>query len=398
MRTLILAIHSGHPNDVESAKITRRSFGELGYELIEVSLASADASAVLGRLLAERANEIFFFLSDNYYASSIRGPQGQLLHQLTGIPLVIHMHDHPLYFMQRQERALDGTIVFAPDAHAGEFIRRHYGVDCEAITNIGSLPHFEDGERAPSFEDFSGRRNELLCPMNLCVDRVNIDGWWAQIKALPAARREAATRTAEAILTDCVTPLHVAAEPMLARLPESERAAAITDQLLVLNFVKLWRRERMVRALAELPILISSEYVPAELEFRYPKKVTMLSMRDTIPLYRRYRFVVNSNPLLHALHDRVTSALFCNAVALTDRNETLTRLFSDEREVLYFDYDGSSIVNKIAPYLDDARRAFALTQAAYDLRARSSFYIDSYRDLVAAVARRWTGASVEIPA
>ncbi len=388
-RDRILFIHGGTVTDVESAKTARRTFGELGYVLDEISLDGDDPGAIWSEYMNQYNEQLAFFLGSNAWTFVFR--QGSaLLHTFTGIPLVLMLHDHPIYFRDKITNDADGMIVFCIDEPSADFVRKYYPASIAAtIVNHGSIPdNAVDDE--PAFEDFQRRHNALLCPMNLIIHGMNIDAVWAKIQALPEPRRARARRLADAVLYDFETPLHVVSERMTAAGDRAgDPAAELNDLHLVLNFVKLWRRNRLVRSLIELPMLIGSEYVPADLQFSYPGKFKALDWQETLPLYRAYRFVLNLNPLLTgALHDRVTNGLFSNAVVVTDPNAFVRRYFEDEVDMLFVDL-GPSMVEKVARYLDDPEAAFALTRNAARKRRQYDFWVSSYRELVTEVEARW---------
>jgi hypothetical protein len=389
-RKLIIQIHTGHPNDYESVAYARRSWAEFDYVVEDLSVSDPQIGPKLEALLAQRSSEIFCFMSSNYYATKIRG-NGQLLHTFTGIPLVILMHDHPVYFLNDQIPELDGSFVFPPGEDCVDFITKHYSPGVSPISRFGAPSAFDAG--VPTFEQFESRRNVLLCPINLAFGQMTLDGYWNQIKSLPEPRRGAAIRLAEAAVTDCTVPLHIIAEGLPQLSDPVDAKAALKDQAIVLTFIKLWRRNKLVRALIDLPVLFSSEYVPSDLEFRYPGKFTLLSRAQTIPLYREYRFTLNANPLLtYVLHERILEPLFANSACITDRNVVLERFFSDERDILYFDYNDSRSVEKIARYFDDAEAAYGLTVNARNVRLASDnlHLLDPYRNLIVALEQRWS--------
>jgi hypothetical protein len=388
-RTLIVLIHCGHPNDYEVAKPKRRSLAEFGFSMVDLSINDPGVVGKLNALLTERRSEIFCFLSDNYYGAGIRAGE-QLLHRLTGIPIVFFLHDHPLYFLGHQSPALEGGIVFAPGPDLLDFVAKYYPADTLGVVNSAfSLPPYALGE--PRYEEFVSRKNMLLCPMNLAVGGLTLDGLWRQLKELPSVRRDFALRLTETALTDCLTPLHVHAEALARAAGPGRNELVLSDQLLVLNFIKAWRRNAMVRELIDLPILVSSEYVPADLELKYPQKFTLFTMEQTTPLYPQYRFVLNSFPLLtSALHERVINGLYGNSVLVTDPNVTMTEHFADGRDLVFLEYEKPGMAQKIARYIDDPQAAFALTRANYEQRKRGKWFsIDSYRDLIQAVELRW---------
>ena len=123
-RKLILFIHGGNPIDTETATLARRGFAEHGYELEDLSVLAPDAADRLHSLLRERGQELFFFYSSNFWAINIHN-NGRLLHTLTGVPLVILMHDHPVYFLHQLSPSLDGALIFAPSSDLAEFITKH---------------------------------------------------------------------------------------------------------------------------------------------------------------------------------------------------------------------------------------------------------------------------------
>jgi hypothetical protein len=224
--------------------------------------------------------------------------------------------------------------------------------------------------------------------MNLAIWNQSPDEVWATIKQLPDERRTFITRLIEATLTDVFTPIHIIAESIPGAAAEPR--ALMTDMRVAMNFVKVWRRNHVVRALIELPIMISSEYVPADLQFEYPEKFTLLSIQETLPCYQSYRFVVNSFPLMsYSLHDRVINTLCANGVVITDENNFVRERFTDEVDALFYRYSSGDMAAKITRYLDDPEAAFALTVAAYDLRMRrNAFASDSFANLIEAVKER----------
>ena len=376
-------IHGGNNIDTESAKMTRRAFAGHGYELEEVSVLEPAAKSKLQTLLRERRQDLAFFISSNFWALNVRSGTS-LLHTLTGIPLVVLMHDHPVYFMHQLSSSLDGAIIFAPGADAADFIAKYYPIRVRAIAYPGVLPSVAAAP-PPRFEEFSARKNMLLCPINLIVEGLTIDDAWREIKALPRARGARAERLAEAALIDCETPLHVISECLSAN---GDPEIAIEDLRPVLNFVKLWRRTRLVEAIVELPALISSGYVPPELARKYPKKFTTLTMSQTIPLYAQYRFVVNATPLLcYLIHDRLSEALLNNTACVTDANVAVKQYFEDEKDMIFVDYGSPDLTGKISRFLDDPQRAFALTVRCHEILRDASFSKDAHEELLSAVAR-----------
>ena len=353
------------------------------------------ALAAVNALLRDRPDELFCWMSDNYYAMNIADAEGKLLHEITGIPLVAVLHDHPLHFLVQQIPKLQGTIAFVPGEDSKSFIAAHYPAGREAVVNHGSLPPMP--AETPDFEQFMGRNNAILAPLNLNFGTVTLDVAWEQIKSLPAARRDVATALAEAALTDVTTPLHELAASASKGLSPEDAVAAVSDQLLVLTFVKLWSRNQMIRALIDLPILVSSSYVPGDLQFKYPKKFTLLTMADTLPLYREYRFTLNAHPLLTGLvHDRLLMANALNSAVITDANVAVKRWFQDGVDAIFFDYDKiAEMPQRVQAYLDDPARAYELTVQAAALREASDTfgYREGYEALIDAVAARWPAES-----
>jgi hypothetical protein len=389
VRNLIVLIHINHPNDVESARSSRQTFATFGYELREFSVSNPNAGVEFSDLMRDHGHEIFMFLSANYYALGIRDGEGRPINQITGIPLVIMMHDHPLYFLSQQVEALKGTVAFVPGEDSRQFVMSHYPVPIAAIANTGSLPQVSAEE--PDYEQFLSRANTILAPMNLAIGASTMDSAWQQIKHLPEPRRTAAIRLVEAALTECAIPLDQIATPFRAGLPVGDAVASIADQLLVLTFLKLWRRNRIIRALIDLPILISTEFVPADLELKYPKKFTLLSMEQTIPLYRRYRFTLNSHPLLTTLlHDRILTSVAQNTACITDVNAAVARFFHDGDDAIFYDYSDAA-PERIAMYLDDPERAYGITVRAAATRiATADFdYRRGYATLIDTISAHW---------
>lgn len=379
--SFIIFIHGGNAIDDETARTIRGEVAAFGLGLEPISVTDPEAALKLSTLLRDRRPDVFCFLSSNFWALNIRNGD-QLLHKLTDIPLVCYLQDHPVYFLHLVSPSLDGVVMFALGDDCGDFIAKHYGVRATTIAQpSGPLPHYMENE--PDRADFLGRKNQLLCPMNLTIFGLTIDDVWDAIKALPAPRGSRVKKMIDIMLTDCVTPLHVASE-RLANAGEPE--IAVEDLQWVLNFVKLWRRLQLVDMLIELPILVSSEYVPADHERKYPQKFTLLTVPETIRLYRQYRFVVNANPLITgAFHDRVTQAITNNAVCITDPNAVLHRHFHDEQEMLFVDYSRSDLADKITLYLEDPNLAYTMTVRCFDVWKQYAGLETAYRRLLGVV-------------
>ncbi len=381
-RKLILFIHGGNPIDTENATFVRRGFAEHGYDVEDLSVIAPDAAERLHSLLQERGQELFFFFSSNFWAINIHN-NGRLLHTLTGIPLVILMHDHPVYFLHQLSPSLDGALIFAPSGDLAEFITKHYPIAVKTIANTSVFPPDKHAMRPPDLEQFLARENVLLCPMNLTVHGQTIDDIRQGIRALPEPRRARTMRLIETGLTECFTPLHVISENLAAAGdPEIE----VEDLVWAFNYIKLWRRRWLIEALIDLPICVTSEYVPAELERKHSRKFGKpLTMTETLPLYAKYRFVVNSSPM-NAIHDRVTLALFNNAVCITDPNPTIAHYFRDDREMVFVDYGRTDLAERITRLIENPERAFDMTAQSYAVWSRPDFYQGSYRELLDAVS------------
>ena len=382
----IVFIHGGYANDFEIVKYSGSVFAGLGFNVELVNVAAPDISQTINGLLSTRLSEIFCFVSLNYYGALIR-MGGQLLHRATGVPLVFYLMDHPVYFLEAQPPEYEGAIVFIPGRDLAAFVETYYPNDTVAVDAlVFCAPPF--AIEAPSRDDFLARRNVILAPMNLSIWDLTMDGIWDLIKQLPAERKDGVVRLIEAALEDCFTPLHVIAQRL--RLAETIGGWQTADIKPALDFVKLWRRNHMIRELIELPILVCSKYVPADLQLKYPEKFTTLSIAETLPLYRTHRFVLNASPLMtYALHDRVMNAIFGNSVTITDPNNWTAEVMMDEKDVLIYDYGAGDNAAKIARYVDDPDAAYRLTENAYDLRVRqNAFQTDSFENLIGVVERR----------
>lgn len=384
-RTLIVFFHPGHPNHSGMLKYVKPALAARGYSFEEISYRDPGALVRLACLLASRRDEIFCLYSVNFYIKELAlrnvwlAPPNEpapvsdvelYLHQLTGIPLVVHIYDHPLYLLKHESAAFDGAIVFVNGDDIIDFMRKHLQstytyVPIPVPTDV-DMPALIPSRGEPEIAEFLARRNAIWCPMNLSVQNLTVDGHWARIKGLPAARRARANRLLDLALYDCTTPLHVISEQLTAA---GDAEIAVSDQLHVANFIKLWRRTTMIRALIELPIVVSSDFVPADLERKYPHKFTHTSMEETLAQYNLFRFSLNSFPLhSEALHDRVINPFFANCVLVTDRNALSVRLFEDGVDLVFLDYVGSDMAAKLRPYLEQPEMAYQITLSRYRRR------------------------------
>ncbi len=280
-RHLIVNVHIGRPADIESARTLRQALAQFGYEVVEISLAEQQAATdALNTLLRDRSAEIFCFVSSDYSALLVTGAGGILLHEMTGIPLVIMMHDHPLHFLPQQTPYLRGSLAFVPGDDSKAFAATHYPATTVAIANTGALSPIEP--EVPDFEQFKHRTNAIFAPLSLNINDVTLDAAWANIQNLPPARRAFAVALAEAAMYDVATPLHELAKSVSEKLTGDDAIAGAGDFVPVFTFIKLWRRDQMVRALIDLPILVSTDFVPLDLQLKYPNKFARHSPDETV--------------------------------------------------------------------------------------------------------------------
>jgi hypothetical protein len=392
MRNRIVFIHTDHPNDFEATVLIREAFAAFGYVVDDFSTGDPNFAPKFSALINEHHREIFCFISSNYTAADIIVEKTHL-HIATGIPLVFCLFDHPIYSMAKHVPSLADAMLWVQGEDAADFVTARGLSNSPPIVQTGPFPqHFD--HPAPDFEEFLGRRNEIICPMNLHVWGVGLDTAWQNIRELPTERRQYAKTLVEQLMYDGTTPAHARAEELRQTLG-AEPATALADTQLAITFLKLWRRDRMVRSLIDLPILISTEWVPPDLEFRFPEKFTLLSMAETLPLYSQFRFVLNAYPLItHTFHDRVLRALFANAVCISDANVVMSRIFRDDVDMIFFDYhDPDRTAARIGYYLDDPAASFALTVSAYETTRRNkAIYFEGYERFIEAVKRKWNAS------
>ena len=378
-------IHVGEAMETSAAQTTRTDWAAVGYDIVDFSLNQPRAEESLRALLRQRGHEIAFILSVNFWALNVRKGD-DLLHCLTGIPLVIQMHDHPVYFLHQISHTLDGAIIVTPGEDLPDFIAKHYPIDVTCVGDSGARPLACRPGSEPSFDDFLGRHNAILWPMNLMVAGQTLNDVWQSIIALPRERRKRIERLLEASLYEMIIPLHRISEGLT---DAGDAARNVQDLLPVLNYIKLWRRTQLLEALIDLPILVSSNYVPAEIERKYPEKLRLLSVSETVALYGRYRFIANVNPLIHCLHERIQHSLTNNSVCITDTNSVIARIFEDGRNMVFVDYACRDVAERVAALIDDPARAFAMTRDMYRVRTDPSFGSSSIRELLAAVEVAW---------
>ncbi len=385
-----------------------------GFSFEEISFREPAALQRLGQIIKQRSAEIFCFYSMNFYIKELalrnhwmeQQPElqdvcsGELyLHQLTGIPLVIHIYDHPLYLLKHESAAFDDAVIFVNGADIIDFMQKHfqgsYRYIAIPVPTQTRMPSLIPAMQPPNLEEFCSRRNEIWCPINLSAQNLSVDGHWALIKALPSGRRERAIRLLDRALYDCSTPLHVVSENMTAA---GDPELFVADQLHVANVIKLRRRTEMIRRLIELPLLISSDFVPADLERKYEHRFTRTTMAETLGRYQEFRFSLNSFPLhSEALHDRIINPFLANTVVISDRNALASRLFTDGIDLIFFDYELTSMAAKVQAYLDDPERAYAITVNRYERRIEHERSLslaaepaDLCDELIQAVAQTWT--------
>lgn len=318
----------------------------------------------------------------------------------SGLPVCVWNVDSPALVERALPRSSRAAVVHVCESDA-RWWRALGSSDQATGSTTGIGPHGASlaelrGPHLPIAE----RPIPLLVPMNLRWCARTLDEVEAEAAALEPAPRRLFERAYESIRSDpTALPCEAVAAALAAEGLWPPRALLRRLSRLVTYAVHLWRRERIVEWLLDLPVVIDSNDLPERLLRGRTPRATLLRESDprrTVARTAQARAVLSTNFSPDLLHDRPLNAALVGAAAATERNRIFPRWFEHGRSILYFEYARESLTAAVELILGKPGELQEIADAARALVAggRIDYRFGAVFDaLECADDRRLTGTS-----
>ncbi len=130
-------------------------------------------------------------------------------------------------------------------------------------------------------------------------------------------------------------------------------------------YVKLWRRQFVMRQLVDLPVRFHGEGFPEFDKLGRRRKFGTLTMPALFEEYRSARVVINLGPAFpRYVHERVLHGMDAGAAVMSDLNPGVAETFVDGEEIIGFGLGDGDAAAKLTDWLERPEDAFRTMEAA----------------------------------
>ena len=149
------------------------------------------------------------------------------------------------------------------------------------------------------------------------------------------------------------------------RSVELDKVELATITMLTDAYVKLWRRQFVMRQLVDLPVRFHGEGFPEFDKLGRRRKFGTLTMPALFEEYRSARVVINLGPAFpRYVHERVLHGMDAGAAVMSDLNPGVAETFVDGEEIIGFGLGDGDAAAKLTDWLERPEDAFRTMEAA----------------------------------
>jgi glycosyltransferase involved in cell wall biosynthesis len=137
------------------------------------------------------------------------------------------------------------------------------------------------------------------------------------------------------------------------------------------------RKENVLNQLRPFKVRFASDHVRENAD-QLPRQWVssdVIPFEELLQLYKRSKIVVNVLPTTYfGIAERILTAMSYGAVPITDTNPYIEQTFTDGQDMLFFDFSGSSLTDKIEYYLANLNELQEISHRALE-RAHTEFSV-----------------------
>lgn len=296
--------------------IMARRLAKFGFEAEALDLLNPEGMGRLSLLL--KSGELAFAFAFAGVGSQLQTKGGENIWSSHKVPFASLWYDHPSYNYRQHDVASPYVLNVYHMRDHYEVKQRYFSKSSPSII----LPFMQEPHRWADEKPWRKRRNAILYAKTAYDPQTFLSRW----DQYPPVLRAILHEMSDVAVTDRNCDLTSLAEKAFAA--HGIVSGGMDDLMGVVQetdrYVRAWRSDRLARALLPFPAHIIGrgwDYLPKEgAQATFGEAVDFTKYHDH--MFLEYKIHANSNPLWRdGLHERVTMALNCGGIALTDHTE-----------------------------------------------------------------------------
>jgi hypothetical protein len=366
-----------------------------GPQPVEVVVDREDGRSRLGRLVERRAISAVVLVTLHPVLAVGRAALDGLVER--GVPVLVWNVDSPALTFDVLPVTNDRVGLVHVAASDATFWSTLVNPAQPSTWTEGIGPHPEALARSRTGRLSWDRTIDVLVPLNLRWCSRTLEEVEEEVTRLPRPARRVFEHASESIKRDLGGVPAAALSAALAaeglHLP-----VGMVRQLarLVTYHVHLWRREFIVGALLEYPVVIDSNEIPARVVRGRRVRASLLTEAlpsRTVARTERARAVVTTSFSHDLLHDRALNAALLGTATLAEGNTAFRRWFADGESMLLFDYGADALGARVELVLEHPERVEEIAAQAREIVAgdRIAYRWDAALDLLELAADAYLG-------
>lgn len=279
--------------------------------------------------------------------------------------------DHPLYHHNMLKQTLQNLHVICLDENHKQYILENY----PHIKSADVL--FLTGEETFPAIPLQNRSTDVL----FCGTYTSPSEVWDAIEKSPSFLGNDTKTLIDMMLQDSSLTIEQAVKkliPLTDSLITENFALHVQAYFLADSYLRAYHREKLIQTLAKSHIPVSLygcdwDKMPGSDAdcLTLHKNVTF---RDTFRLMADAKITLNIMPLFKAgSHDRIPAAMLNKSVCVTDASSLLTRLYTNNQDIVFYDLDDmKALPDMLSDLLKNPPKMETIARAGYENARQNS--------------------------
>jgi hypothetical protein len=365
-KSKLILFHSGHENDLIMEEAYTILFRAQGIEVVALNGASAESAHNLLAVVENSPNDFIAVVGMGAYIFRFFDSKVPAIHRTLNVPLVIFVMDHPGYCMTEMPEGIEDALYVTGCEDHEAYWRKHRPLDKNVITLKNFAWANTSESLSPDLESFLKRDPIIFAPVNLSMAGLSTEDWWAYVDQQPEPVLSVIKDAFEAVVHNQYMGVDEAIEKILLdRSVELEVLQRIEASRCVDGLTKMWRRNFVIGSLIDLPIIVSTDYVPKQFLQKHADKFIQTLGYKTVELMSQVQILINiPPPRPKMVHDRIGKCIDAGAALLTESTVGIREYLEEDRDFIGYEYDVDSLRETAAQALNNPADLYEMTISA----------------------------------
>ena len=365
-KTKLILFHSGHENDLIMEEAFTILFREKGIEIVALNGASAESASNLLEVVQDSPEDFIAVVGLGAYIFKFFDGEAPAIHRTLNIPLVIFIMDHPGYSMIEMPEGIEDALYITGCEDHEAYWRKHRPLDKNVIT-VKNIAWANTAESlSPDLESFLKRDPIIFAPVNLSMAGLSTENWWAYVEQQHEPVLSVIKDSFALVVQNFNMCVDDAIDEILFdKSIELELLQRVEASRCVDGLTKMWRRNFVIGSLIDLPIVVSTDYVPEQFLGKYADKFIQTSGYMTVELMSKVQFLIHiPPPRPKMVHDRIGRCIDAGAVLLTEPTSGIQEILKEDRDYIGYTYNADSLRETVTHALNNPADAYEMTISA----------------------------------